>query len=149
MASQLVVLRFWLGEFDFNISHVAFSRWSRSRKHLDHDVREVCQLVVVGQKHITARLDGGGEMEGIGQSVSPWLRGWDCRVSVAAPDSTGPGVHCSSQPQCSQVRPMEEAEKVGKSLTAARAENWNQAFRAGQFTDGEPMAGLFERGQVI
>ena len=34
-----------------------------SWQHLDGDFREVCQLVVVGQKNITARLDRGGKME--------------------------------------------------------------------------------------
>jgi len=122
---------------------------SRSRHLLDGDVREVGQLVVVGQKHVTAGLDRGGEMEGVGEPVPLRLSGRNCRVCVTTPDSAGPGVHGGSQAQRAQVRPVEEPEKVRQPLVAARAKDRDQTFRAGQVADRESTAGLFERGQVI
>src|SRR5438105_1318835 len=92
--------------------------WSRSRQFLDRDVREVGQLVVVGQKHITARLDCSGKMEGVGQPIALRLSGWDCRVCVTTPDSAGPDMHRGSQAQRPQVRLVEEPEKVRQPLAA-------------------------------
>jgi hypothetical protein len=44
---------------------------------------------------------------------------------------------------------VEEPEKVRKPLAAARTENRDQAFRAGQLADRESMAGPLERSQVV
>jgi len=44
---------------------------------------------------------------------------------------------------------VEEPEKVRQPLAAARAKDRDQAFRPGQLSDCESMAGLFEHGQVI
>lgn len=117
------------------------SRVARSWQHFNRNVREVRQLVIVGQEHIAARFDGGRKMQGIGQPVAPWLSRWDCRVAMAAPDSAGPGVHRGGQSQRPQVRPVEKPEEVRKSLAVAGAEQWNQTLCTSQLADREAMAG--------
>ena len=64
-------------------------------------------------------------------------------------DSAGPDVHRGSQAQRSQVRLVEEPEKVRHALTAAWAKDRDQTFRAGQLADRESMASLFECVQVV
>ena len=117
---------------------------SRSRQLLDRDIREAGQLIVVGQEHIRAGLERGGEMQGIGQPVPPRLSGRDRRVGVAAPDRGGSIMHRGRQAQRPQVRPVEEPEEVRQPRAAARAQDRDQTFRTGQFADRESMAGLFE-----
>src|SRR6266581_233439 len=106
--------------------------WSRSRQLLDCDVREVGQLIVVRQKHLTAELDSGGQVEGVGQPVPLRLSGWDRRVCMTTTDSAGPDMDRGSQAQRPQVRLVEEPEKVRHPLTAAWAKNRDQTFCAGQ-----------------
>ena len=73
--------------------------WPRSQswQFLDRDVREVRQLIVVGQKYVTAELDRSGEMEGVGQPVTLRQSGRNRWVCVTAPDIAGPGVCRGSQ----------------------------------------------------
>ena len=101
---------------------------SRSRQLLDHDVREVGQLIVVGQKHVTAELDRRREMEGVCQPVPLWLSGWNCRVCMSTPDRAVRGVHRGSQAQRPQVRPVEESKK---SLTVTDFGVWDFGSRPG------------------
>ena len=93
---------------------------SRSRQLLHRDVREVGQLIVIRQKHVTARFDCSGEVEGVSQPVSLRLSGRDCRVRMTTTDSAGPDVHRGSQGQRPQVGPVEESEKVLKQLSVSR-----------------------------
>src|SRR5438067_503714 len=113
---------------------------SRSRQLLDCDVREVGQLIVVRQKHLTAELDRGGQVQGVGQPVPLRLSGWDRRVCMTTTDNAGPDMHRGSQAQRPQVRLVEEPEKVRHPLTAAWPKDRDQTFRAGQLADRESMA---------
>src|SRR5205809_1007059 len=83
----------------------------RSRQLLDRDVRKVGQLVVVGQKHVAAELDGSGEMEGVGKPVPLRQSRRNGRIGMTAPDGTGAQVHCGSQFDRAQVWPAKESEK--------------------------------------
>src|SRR5262245_13420038 len=112
------------------------------RQLLHSDLREVGQLVVASQEHVTTRLDCSREVECVGQPVSARLSGRDGRVSVATADSAGPDVHRGSQAQCPQVGPVEEPEKVRKALRLFRPKKGDETFGARQIADRESMAGL-------
>ena len=105
-------------------------------------------MVVIGQKHVTAELDRGSEMQGVGEPIPLRLSGRNCRVHVATPDSTGPDVHRGAQAQRPQVRPVEEPEKVLKELPVSWLKGEYQRFGAGQLADYEPMPGEFEGRQM-
>ncbi len=121
-------------------------RWPRPRSWhcLECNVREVRQLVVVGQKHVIAELDRSGEMVCVGEPVTPRLSGRNRWVCVAAPDRACPCLRRGSQAQRPQVRPAEEPERVRQSLAAARAKDGDQTFRESQLVDRKSMAGLFD-----
>jgi hypothetical protein len=123
--------------------------WSQLRQFLDRDVREGGQLIVVRQKHVTAELDSGGEVEGVGQPIALRLSGRDGRVCMTTTDSASPDMHRGSQAQRPQVRLVKEPEKVRQPLTAAWAKDRDQTFCAGQLADRESMASLFECVQVV
>jgi hypothetical protein len=56
-------------------------------------------------------------------------------------------VHRGRQTKGSQVRPVEEAEKVRKTLAGAWAEDRDETFGESQLADRESVAGLFQRAK--
>jgi hypothetical protein len=60
-----------------------------------------------------------------------------------------PGARRGSQAQRPQIGPIKEPKKVRQPLAVARAEDGDQTFSERQLVDGESMAGLLQRGQVI